>query len=260
MKKLIKILLVFSTLLQGCAKDNVSKDYPTTLKKKSANVISQMRTNYFNRNQYVTSSLNDYGFCELGSDSLSVGNPPYIGAITKSEATDIVKTFVSENMGETGVENPDELYFSQASIDTGYGGALIWALRSVNQKIDTIEVINTKILFQVINGKVTLCYGNWYPQIYIPKKFTVSTAQAKALLNGRVVSHYTFAGDQYSVTISKSDLDKSSVHLKIVPEESKDEIKLHVCWQINIPAPVSYMIYVDVMTGAVIGQESTVIS
>jgi hypothetical protein len=116
------------------------------------------------------------------------------------------------------------------------------------------------ILIHLTNGIVTSCYGNWFPEIFIPTEFNVNQTKAKADLNGKVVSHYTFGGTEYSVTISKTDIDKSTIGLKVIPIETDDKIELRVCWQIHIPGPVYYIIYVDVMTEAIIGQEPTIIS
>jgi Zn-dependent metalloprotease len=105
-----------------------------------------------------------------------------------------------------------------------------------------------------------LCYGNRYPHIYIPGKFTFSQQKAKERLVNRVVSHYTIAAQKYDVKISASDIDKSSTRLVVYPVTKEDRIELRVTWEINIPGPVFYKIYVDVMTGEIINEEPTIIS
>jgi Zn-dependent metalloprotease len=260
MKKSLPTILILSTLILSCEKYDIPKNYPTTFNKLSSATISQMRSSYALRNHYVSTSINDFGFCDLIGDPLNVGTPPLQNAISKSEAIDIVKTFVSLNGDVTGVKNPQDLAFSQTSTTTGYGGAIGWHFRTANQKVDTIEVLYSEILIHLTNSAVTLCYGNWYPGIFIPYEFNVSQTKAVASLNGKVVSHYLFGGTEYHVTISQADLDNSTIGLKILPIEKEDKIELRVCWQINIPVPVYYIMYVDVMTGEIIGQEPTIIS
>lgn len=260
MKKSLIVILTFSTLLLSCEKYDIPENYPTTFRKLSPGIINQMRSSYALKNQYVSSSINDFGFCDLIDDPLNVGTPPFQGIISKSEAIDIVKNFVSLNGDETGVKNPDDLTFSQTTATTGYGGSIGWHFRSSNQKVDTIEVMFSEILIHLTNSGVTLCYGNWYPGIIIPSGFNVSQNKALANLKGRVVSHYTIGGTEYHVTISKADLDNSTIGLKILPVEKEDKIELRVSWQINIPGPVFYIIYVDVMTGTIIRQVPTIIS
>lgn len=85
----------------------------------------------------------------------------------------MVKNFVSRNRSETGVENPNDLNFTQISSSSGYNGAIGWS---------------------------------------------------------------------------------------ILPVNNDDMIELRVGWLFNIPGPVYYKIYIDVMTGEIIGQEPTIIS
>jgi hypothetical protein len=110
------------------------------------------------------------------------------------------------------------------------------------------------------NREIEYCIGNWYHNIYVPKSFNFDQDKAKAILVNKVVSHTTIGGQQYNVTISATDLNSSITKLKILPLTTDDKIELRVSWQINIPGPVYYKIYVDVMTGDIIGEEPTIIS
>ena len=156
--------------------------------------------------------------------------------------------------------NPADLAFVDISTSTGFGGSVGWHFKTANQKVDTIEVLNSMIFIHLTNGVVSSCYGNWFPEIFIPSKFNFNQTKAKESLEGKNVSHYNFGGQEYTVQISKTELDQSKIRLKILPVENVDRIELRVCWQVNIPGPVYYIIYVDVMTGAIIGKEPTIIS
>lgn len=260
MRGIAGILLPFALLLGSCEKNDSDSYYPTTLRVLPSETLSQMRSSFALKNQYLVSSLNEFGFCDYLEDPLTAESPPVRDLSTESEAIEIVKNFASKNKSETGVENPDDLTFSQISSDTGYAGIVTWHLRTSHQKVDDIEVIYAGIVFHITSREVTGCVGNWYPDIYIPEKFNISQTKAKTDLIGKTVSHYTFGGDVYYVTISKTDIEMSTINLKILSVTSDDKIELRVTWLINFPNPVYYQIYVDVMTGEIIGEAPTIIS
>jgi len=114
-------------------------------------------------------------------------------------------------------------------------------------------------LFHLENGKVTSCYGNWYPEVFIPSEFNYNQSKAELTLIGKTVSHYTIAGKEYTYTISENNLRNSVCHLKILSKEYEDKIEMRVCWQINVP-DVFYILYVDVISGDIVGQAPTIIS
>lgn len=262
MLKTLPIILMTFILAVSCEKDYIiPENYPTTFNKLSSSSLIQMRASYALKNPYMTSSVDDFGFCDYVGDPLKVGTPPLQNnIITQSEATEIVRTFVSNNSAETGVKNSNDLTFYQVSTTTGYGGSIGWHFKVANQKVDTIEVLNSMFIIHLTNGVVTSCSGNWFPEIFIPEEFNVSQTKAKNNLIGKVVSHYTWGGSEYTVPISKTNIVNSTIGLKVVPIENEDKIELRVCWQINIPGPVYYMFTVDVMTGKIIGQAPTIIS
>jgi hypothetical protein len=125
---------------------NIPENYPTTFKKLSSNSLLQMRVSYAFKNPYMTSSLNDFGFCYWFGDPLNVGIPPFQNTITQSEATELVRNFVSNNSSETGVKDPNDLNFYRVKTYTGSDGAIRWSFISSDQKIDTIEVLHTELL------------------------------------------------------------------------------------------------------------------
>jgi hypothetical protein len=126
--------------------------------------------------------------------------------------------------------------------------------------IDTVEVINSRIIFHIRSHELVYCAGNWYPKAYIPGTFNINRDNAKSLLLNKTVWHSTIAGVPYSAQITAESLAACTVRLVIVPVTSDDKIELRVTWQVNIPAPVYYIIRVDVMTGEIISQEPTIIS
>lgn len=262
MKKYKFFIIGFSLILTSCEQYDIPCDYPTTYKKLTTNILAQRLNSFTNRNQYISSQLNEFGFCGFSDNNEDIfrGIPPYKGPLNKIEAIEIVDNFIANSQIETGIVEPLSITFSQESTSTGFDGAVLWVFKTNNQKIDTIEILNSMIIFHITNNEVTWCVGNWYPVINVPKEFNISPTKAKSILNNKEVSHYTIAGDEYKVTISNIDLDQSSVNLKVLPKVTEDKIELRVCWQINIPGPVYYKMYVDVMTGEIIGRIPTIIS
>jgi Zn-dependent metalloprotease len=260
MNKLLPIALLFSIMMWSCEKYDIPKNYPSTYYKISSTTLSQKQSDYKTRNPFICTSLNEFGFCDYSLDQQYEVTPPYVGEISQENAIEIIKEFVINNSNESGIQSPDVLTFLNWNTNNGSNGVFGWNCRTSNQKIDTIEVLNAYVIFHINNGEVIRCRGNWFPEIFIPRKFNISQEKAKNDLIGKEVSHYTFAGVEYFVTISKTDIENSNVDLIIIPEEDEEKIELHLCWQINIPGPVYYNIYVDVMTGSIIGQNPTIIS
>ena len=64
----------------------------------------------------------------------------------------------------------------------------------------------------------------------------------------------------FLISCEKNNIDKSTIGLKILPITTNDKIELRVSWLFNIPGPVFYKIYVDVMTGEIIREEPTIYS
>jgi hypothetical protein len=234
----------------------VDPNYPTTFNRLDSTTLSERRTAFTERNKYIVSTLNEFGFCTGGGRLI---HPPHQDNITQQDVIETVKNFALLNPAETGIENPDELTFTHISHPTSSSGDILWILESSSQKIETKEVIGSKIYFWVMNKEVVTCTGNWYPHIYIPQNFYIDQEQAKLLLIGRVVMHYGFAGDKYYVKILAEYLNSSSVKLSIVPFNHDNKIELRVTWQIKVPA-ADYKLFVDVMTGEIVYKEPTMIS
>lgn len=265
MKNFILIFIFLACSLLSCQKDNFpypqDSNYPTVINQLNSSVLTQMKASYAQQNKYMESSINGFGFCDMEEINNSVESPPVLSLLTQSEAIAIANDFVSVNSAATGVKNPADLKFSSINTDSGYGdGATYWYFRTTNQHIDTIEVMYSQILFNIKNHKLVYCVGNWYPNVYIPANFNVSADMAKSSLLNKIVGHTTIAGVPYSATISSASLGASTTHLVVLPLITDTKIELRVTWQINIPAPVYYIMYVDVMTGELIGQEETIIS
>lgn len=231
----------------------IDNNYPTTINILSQDELSLRINEYYERNLYITTTLNDYGFC---SASLrDEANLTSFNSVSIDEATAIVENFISINSNETGICTVNDVAYD----DIDEFGENHWYFTTKNQTIDTIEVINTRIGFRVYNAEVVVCNNNWYPEIYVPGTFNFNPEKAKSILVNRVVTHLTWTGP-LNITITSENLNESTVRLVIVPIEYEERIELKVTWEIDIPYPVHYLIYVDVMTGEIIREIPTIFS
>jgi hypothetical protein len=252
-------IIGLAILFSGCEKLDIPRDYPSTYFILPSDTITKLQNEYLIRNPYLKSSLDEFGFCDISHNNLEIESPPYISDISRSEAEYIARDFLKNNSRETGVNDSEEFTFYSGGSITSTTGTVTWNFKSVNQTIDTIEVLYTCIIFSIRNGFVISCSGNWYPEIYIPERFNFYQSKAKATLNGYTVTHYNIGGDPYYDTITSLDLEESEISIKIIPKNTTDRIELRVCWEIYIPG-VSYRIYIDVMNGEIVSQTPTIIS
>ncbi len=62
---IIYILFLFSSFfLISCKKNNPEPNYPTVINKLPASTLTQMKASYFQKNNYLITSLNEFGFCD----------------------------------------------------------------------------------------------------------------------------------------------------------------------------------------------------
>lgn len=262
----ILLVFLFSLLTVSCEKldlfnqqDNYPKDanYPTLIHKLGEDSLSKSIALFYSKNNYVKTSLNHFGFCDI-ENVRTTQIPPCSDLLTNENAMIIVRSFIERNLQFLGIEEMANVQFS--SVKQHDSSINNWSLVTANQMVDTIEVLNTPIVFHIKQNVVYLCWGNWFPKIYIPKKFNVNQTLAKKSLVNHKVTHLTIAGISYQVQISEESIQESATKLVIYPIESDNRIELRVTWQIEIPNPVFYKIFVDVMTGQIITEMPTIIS
>lgn len=232
----------------------VDSNYPTTFYKLDPGTLSERITAYADRNKYIVSSLNEFGFC---SGSGLYSNPPHQDNLTREEAVEIVKNFISQNQVETGITDPNNLTIIKTINTTTYNNDFRWYLESSPQKIGSIEVFGAVIYINIINSEVVIFNGNWYPNIYIPLSFNLDQEMAKNLLVGRVTGDTDIGGYPYYMIISSDNLNSASIKLVIFPLNKGDSIQLRFTWEISV---LQHRIYVDVMTGEIVYDMSMIIS
>ena len=261
MSRLLSIQLIFAAVLMGCDSTELDPNYPKTIRPLPDATLEQLKKEFALNNVFLKSSLNEFGYCSRNEHEVDAMNPPILDTLKESEAIDLIKTFVSLNPYATGVEDLNESYLSNIkSTSDSYDGSIMWIAKTPNQRWDTIEVLNTRMLFRIINRELVSCRNNWFQEIYIPEEFRVGIEEAKSLLINKEVSHYTIAGIEWVERVTESSLGESQYSLKVLPMWYEDRIELRVAWEINIPSPVHYIFYVDVMSGRILRKESTIVS
>ncbi|MDR2651892.1 MAG: hypothetical protein LBC68_06210 [Prevotellaceae bacterium] len=250
--------VILSVVLMSCDKLNDVEDlmYPTTIYRLPEEVLLQKRNDFAKRNPNVYTSVNQFGFCDMLDPGGENASPD---GFTEKEAIAAVKEFVTRNPEYTGVRNIDDLQFKDISSTVGSNNAVFWHFRTENQTIHNIEVDYTDILFHTQNRKLVSCYGNYFPNVYVPKKFNFDMEQAKSQLLGKEIFHWGWAGQYGADIVTAEHLQQCTAKLIIIPVTTDEKIELRVAWHINMTS-LSYIFEVDVMTGEIIRGMSTIIS
>ena len=255
--------LLLIILIQSCDQNDVTtigdKNYPTTYKKLDATTLNQMRTDFGKANPFLSTSITDFGFCGTTENYITTPWPTRIPDLTKKEAINATKLFISQNSTLLGVKTTDDITFSRVDSFTIYEGSIKWYISSNTQKIGGLEVSDTYLTFSLTNGKITYCSGNWYPYIYIPAKININEEKAKSILLNKVVYLSDIAGRPIPMTITAKSLETTEFSKLIYPLKTADKIELRVVWVVSIPE-VFYVIYLDVMTGEIVGGYPTIVS
>ncbi len=235
-------------------------NYPSIYSSLSEEELSIRRNTYFERNPFVRSSLNNFGFCKVGNRDVQF--PFNSDTVHRNEVISKIEYFIIKNTEETGVKNIVNLEYESIKEMTLYTDSYTshWYVNTKNQTIDTVEVLNSSIGFRLVNGEVIECANNWFPEIYIPENFNFSREKAKSVLVGKTVTHNGWS-DTWDVTITQEDIKRAeSIRLVIVPIESDEKMELRVAWEITLSqSPAYYWLYVDVMTGEVVKKSPTII-
>ena len=249
------VIILFSSCDKNDDKLDGNHTYPTTIYRLSEETLLQKRNDFAKRNPNVYTSLSQFGFCAMleagGEDGSS-------GGFTEKEAIAAVKEFVARNPEYTGVSNPNDLQFRSISSDTGFNDAVFWHFRTENQIIHDIEIDYTEILFHTQNKKLVSCYGNHFPNVYVPKKFNFDIEQAKSKLLGKEIVYWGWGGPYSAGTVTSEHLRECTTNLIIVPITTDEKIEIRVAWQIL--TPLYYIFEIDVMTGEIIREMPTIIS
>ena len=257
---LVVTTTIFGATFMSCSKNNentADKDltYPTIIYRLSEDVLLQRRNDFAKKNPYVSTTLNQFGFC-APKEEWSAGVATPSGSFTEKEAIAAVREFAARNPEYTGVSEPNSLNFRVVERDELTNG---WLFRARNQMMNNIEIECTEFIFHIRNKAVSYCHGNHFPNVYVPKKFNFDVEQAKSQLLGKEIFHWGWGGQYSAGIVTTEHLKQSTAKLIIVPITTDEKIELRVAWQIYIET-LSCIIEIDVMTGEIIREMPTIIS
>ncbi len=260
---LIANLFFCSFLFTNCDLEQnspyINDDYPTTYSKLDMNMLNNLQSQFTIDNPNLNSSLNAFGFFGFSDFNPSGIWPSKLPNLSKDSAYQVVKSFITLNSKYAGIKNPSEINFISLDSSKVSDGSISWHFVISSQIYKGLEVNSTGLTIMLINGKVTWCIGNWFPQINIPIVDKFDSISAKNQLLNQIVTHYSIGGELSSFKITESNLKSAQSKKMIYPLQQNDKIELHVVWNIYVP-DVFYVLLVDVITGQIVGSYPTIIS
>jgi len=235
-----------------------SDDYPTTFYKLKEGELAQKRERYAQQNQFIGTSINEYGFCGLTEyNGTERSYPPVSQQMTWEELKGVAMEFVENNLEFLGVDNISEVEFQEVKIPFYSSNSTF--LISTEQKIDTLEVTNTNFNLIINNGEVVNCWGNWYPDVYIPKKLNFNYNKIRNKLIGRDASYTGLTGEVYHNRVTTGDVESAEFKLMVKPIYLEERIEVRLVWRVYVNS-ASYFAYVDAVTLEILEDGSTIIS
>lgn len=259
--------LVFASSCEKNVYTPENQKYPTTIHKLCSTDYNNELASYFARNPEINSALNEFGFCDYSeSNDREYSHPPKNEYISQDQVISLAREFIRKNPAETGMSDPSLASFYNISQMWAYDSAFIWNLHISTQFVNSMEVMNTDGILEIVNGKVTIFVGNWYPEIYIPDTFNILPEKAMQSLVGKECGIWGWGG-YMSNKVKQSDLNNARVDKVIYPvsdgstdhPETNTKTELRVAYKIYLP-DAYYIFYIDVMDGRLISSEPTIIS
>ena len=169
MLKNLAIILALALLSVACEKVHIDPDYPTSIHRLPSSTLEKLRTEFAQNNVYLKSSLDEFGFCERHTDfEPNAQVPPVLDSLTEAEALDLIRTFVTSHPSASGVKHPGDFQIEKIRSTPAYpDGTIQWIANSSNQRVDTLEVLDSKIYFSIKNRELVsvgkaLVPGNIY--------------------------------------------------------------------------------------------------
>jgi hypothetical protein len=238
--------------------------YPTTFYQMSNSEYGTALAYYFGKNPDIVTGISRFGFC---LSIYGIDKDYYIPQINKNisleEAISLAKAYISKNPKETGISDTSLITFQDPIHFWGYDSASFWIMQTQTQVVDSMEIMYSNVTVSITNGIVVQCTGNWYPEIYIPSKFNISSEKALHDLVGKDCGHYGWAGPM-PARVKQSDLGGSEISKLIYPftngsiesPQGNTKIELRIVYKINLPS-TGTIFYIDVMNGMLVAQETT---
>jgi len=233
-------------------------EYPYILKPIPQDQLATLRSEFTASNGNVCTTINEYGFTEIGNICLDQ-------EIVKIEITDeksiveVVKTWLVQNSKFTGITKK-----SDAVVD-GLGSigcvncetpilerkGILLKIQFRGQTYNGLPVegdISPLIVFANVNG-VSRIDGYWFPKIIVPLEPKISEISAKNKLIGRTFTYGGIGGQPITTAPLESKDLNNAAHKVVFVKKSSQGLEFRLAWKILVGEGLSWTVYIDAVTG-----------
>lgn len=265
----IYIFLFSGVFILGCEELSLAteEEYPTFFEKLPiAELESRNEEFQLNNNDYVCSTLNEYGFTGFSRVLFQNDRNPCLDReaprVQFNFSTNLISeavNFLKLNSEFTGLTQNSVLELIETDRIEGCticegpdrnSVPLEWRFVFNNQIKDGIEVEETKITVFIDANGVNSVWGNWY-NFEQPDFINVGFITAKESLVGK-----TLTRQDSSIVVVSSSMLENEAELIYVPFERQDKLEILKAWKIPIYDSASQIImwygYIDVSSGEIL--------
>lgn len=253
-------------------------DYPTIYSSIGFSDLEEMNEEYQSaNNNHICSTLNRYGFTGYSELFFENGVSPCLTReVVRVEMnnTDTLVTTAKKsllkNSSYTGVQ--DTALLTAAEVLPLYGCTICdgpdvnnvpieWKVTFANQKVDSVEVLETEIVVFIDALGVNRIWGNWYPDFEVPGFVIYGYEEVQNNLVGWQIDMRPYTGEEIIYTVKEQDLTITPERRYLpIENEGKQQLEIRVCWAI----PINYendnfegwTAYVDIQEGFLIKLEA----
>lgn len=253
-------------------------DYPTIYSSIGFSDLEEMNEEYQSaNNNHICSTLNRYGFTGYSELFFENGVSPCLTReVVRVEMnnTDTLVTTAKKsllkNSSYTGVQ--DTTLLTAAEVLPLYGCTICdgpdvnnvpieWKVTFANQKVDSVEVLETEIVVFIDALGVNRIWGNWYPDFEVPGFVIYGYEEVQNNLVGWQIDMRPYTGEEIIYTVKEQDLTITPERRYLpIENEGKQQLEIRVCWAI----PINYendnfegwTAYVDIQEGFLIKLEA----
>lgn len=245
--------------------------YPTTIKAlDSSELLALNKTYQQKNNDYICSTLNEFGFTGFSRILFDDGKSPCdnkkipkIELQYSDELLDKIREVVVSNSEFVNVKNIERLVLKESLplydctiCEEPLINSVItqWRFTFENQIKDNTEVYDTEISVYIDALGVNRIWGNWY-DFQAPDFIEVGYITAKEMFVGKTISYEDENGAVIQQHITASELAENP-YKKYAPVINNNTLRLYLCWVIEIKqstaGEVKWKGFVDVKTGEIV--------
>ena len=222
--------------------------YPTVISPLPSAQLEMLKAEFREMNPNFRGTLNQYGF--IDDEVKSMEHPDTI-LTDENLMIQRAKAMLLKNSKFTGVTDTTAMsIFNSMSFVRGR----LWMVIFNNQIYNGLEVKRSVIHVYLDANGVYRASGNWYNYIFIPDE-KISEEDAKNSIIGFEIEYYLgWGGGKRTYIVNEQDMTNPAVKI-VLCQSSGENIELKVAWQISVGLPCGWYVFVDTVTGEVLGTE-----